>query len=203
MVGDALREPAGVDEDQRRSVGGDELGEAIVDLGPHLVGGHGSELVSRDLDGELHVAAVSDLDDIRRGAEEARDLLDRFHRGGKADSLRPLSSGLGHQTSSLSSESARWAPRLSSAMAWISSTITVSTLRRSSPALLGGEEDEERLRSRDQDVRRRAEHLLSSRRRACRRCGPRFGSARGIPRFSRRARGFPRGERRGSCGCRC
>ncbi len=57
-----------------------------------------------------------------------------------------------------SSERARWAPRLSSATAWISSTMTVRTRRRCSRDLAGGEEDVEGLGRGDEDVRRVAEH---------------------------------------------
>ena len=55
---------------------------------------------------------------------------------------------------------ARWAPRLSCATAWISSTITVSAAR-GSDGLLGLEQDVERLRRGDQHVRRPSRHRLA------------------------------------------
>ena len=68
--------------------------------------------------------------DDRRPARRARrpgsaaDLVQRPLRRGQADALRRLARS---SAASRSSESARWAPRLVPASAWISSTITVST----------------------------------------------------------------------------
>ncbi len=76
------------DEDQRRAVLANLLRDAIVDLAPHLAARDRSELVGRHLDRELHRAAVADVDDPRRGAQEARDLVERPHRCGEADALR-------------------------------------------------------------------------------------------------------------------
>ena len=59
--------------------------------------------------------------------------------------------------SSRSSVSARWAPRLVCATAWISSTITHSASREEL-ARARGEHQVERLGRRDQDVRRLAQH---------------------------------------------
>ena len=59
--------------------------------------------------------------------------------------------------------SARCAPRLSPATAWISSTITVARRAQHLAALLGGEQDVERLGRGDQDVRRLPEHRLPRR----------------------------------------
>ena len=60
---------------------------------------------------------------------------------------------------SRSSVSARWEPRFDCATAWISSTITASTPVRISRAR-GAEHQIERLRGRDQDVGRLAQHRL-------------------------------------------
>ena len=64
-------------------------------------------------------------------AEEAGDLLERALRGRQPDALRRA---LSVTSSSRSSESARWAPRLVAASAWISSMITASTPRSVSRA---------------------------------------------------------------------
>ncbi len=40
MVRHALRQPAGIDEDQRGAILADQLGGAVVDLAPHLVAGY-------------------------------------------------------------------------------------------------------------------------------------------------------------------
>ena len=63
-----------------------------------------------------------------------------------------------HSASRRSSVSARCAPRLSRATAWISSTMTVSTVRSSLAALRAGHEEVQRLRRRDDEARRLAHH---------------------------------------------
>ena len=71
---------------------------------------------------------------------------------------------------SRSSVSARCAPRLVAATAWISSTITALDAAQHL-ARLRGQHQVERLGRRDQDVRRRAQHRARARAAACRRCG--------------------------------
>ena len=71
------------------------------------------------------------------------------------------------------------------------------------PAALGGQQNEQRLRRRHQDVRRMLQHLLPLRRPACRRCGPPCGSPAASGRVPRPAPRFPPAAHRGSCGCRC
>ena len=56
--------------------------------------------------------------------------------------------------------------------AWISSTITVRVVASMRAAGLRAEQDVQRLRRRDQDVRRRAAHARRARPAACRRCAP-------------------------------
>ena len=65
---------------------------------------------------------------------------------------------------------ARWAPRLVPTSAWISSTMTVSTVARPARAC-DGEEQEERLGGGDEDVGGMAQHPRPLARPACRRCG--------------------------------
>ena len=66
-------------------------------------------------------------------AEEAGDLVERTLGRGEPDALGRTASRAAR--SSRSSDSARWAPRLVAAIAWISSTITCSTDARISRAL--------------------------------------------------------------------
>ena len=63
-----------------------------------------------------------------------------------------------HRASSRSSVIARCAPRLSRATAWISSTMTVSTVRQRVAALGAGDEQVERLRGGDDEARWLAHH---------------------------------------------
>ena len=76
----ALGQPARVHEDQRGPVLAHEHSQAIVDLGPHLGAGDGSQLVPRNFDREFHRAAMPHLDDPRAGAQEARHFFDGAHR---------------------------------------------------------------------------------------------------------------------------
>ena len=66
--------------------------------------------------------------------------------------------GCSQSASSRSSDSARCAPRLLPASAWISSTMTVLTVRSMFRPDSVREQDVQRLRRRDQDVRRLAAH---------------------------------------------
>jgi hypothetical protein len=129
-VGHPLDQPAGVDEHQRRLVLADQLGDAIVDPAHLLERRHRAELVVGDLDRQVDVAAVAAVDDRRRGpapAEQRRDALDRPLGRRQPDPHRRAAGGLRTSRSRRSSDSARCAPRLSPAIAWISSTITVRT----------------------------------------------------------------------------
>ena len=63
VVGDALREAPRVDEDERRAVGADQAGEAVVDVGPLLLGRDGLEVGRRHFDVEVDVALVAEVDD--------------------------------------------------------------------------------------------------------------------------------------------
>ena len=97
VVRHALGQAARVDEDQRGAILADQLGDAVVDLAPHFVGGDRAELVARHLDREIHGAAMAHVDDAGAVAEEGRDLLDGLHRGRKADALRLRAAVLLHQ----------------------------------------------------------------------------------------------------------
>jgi hypothetical protein len=63
VVGDTLREAAGIDEDEGGAVGTDQLGDPVVELAPLLPAGDGLEVGGRDLDVELDVALVAEVDD--------------------------------------------------------------------------------------------------------------------------------------------
>ncbi len=94
LEGDFFDEAASVDEDEGRSVVLGVGGELVEDLLPHGGGGKGAELFGGDLDGEIEMAALADLDDLRWGAggvgagEEVGDERDGVLGGGEADALR-------------------------------------------------------------------------------------------------------------------
>ena len=62
VVGDALGQGAGVDEDQGGVVLDDQIGEAVVDVIPLLAGGDGFEVGGGRFDGEVQVALVAEVD---------------------------------------------------------------------------------------------------------------------------------------------
>ena len=69
----ALGHAARVHEHQRGTVLPNQFGNALVDLVPHLVGGHRAELDAGDLDLQVHGAAVADVDDgghVRHGSAD-------------------------------------------------------------------------------------------------------------------------------------
>ena len=129
LVGQALGEPAGVHEHERGVVLAHELGDPVEHV-VHLLGrGDRLELAVGQLEREVEVALVAGVDDRRQRTvadEQPRHRLDRALRRRQPDAARarPRTSA-----SSRSRVSARCAPRLSRATAWISSTITVSTVR--------------------------------------------------------------------------
>ena len=120
-----LRHPARVHKHQRRLVIRYVARNAIVDLIPHLASGHSSQLIVRDLYKQFEIPPMSGIYDRRAGSEIIRNLLDRPHRRGQPDSLGVLPINAFKRAS----VRARCEPRLSSAIAWISSTITVRALR--------------------------------------------------------------------------
>ena len=171
LVREALGQPAGVDEHERGAVLADERGDAVEHVA-HLLGRRDRlELALGQLEREVEVASVADVDDRRQrpvADQQPADRLDRALRGRQADPHRRRS----HSASSRSSVSARCAPRLSRATAWISSTITVSTVRSASRPLALVTQQVQRLRGGDDEARRRAQHRAPAASWWCRRCAP-------------------------------
>ncbi len=96
---DALRLPAGVDEDQRAAVAAHQLGRAVEHVAPLLLRGHRRKLAARDLDGEVERPPVAQVDHRAAGSarvrvhaagadQEAGDLLDGPLRRRQPDALR-------------------------------------------------------------------------------------------------------------------
>ncbi len=83
-----------IDEYQRRPVRRDERRQPVVILVPDLVRHHRFERGAGDFDPEIHVAAMPGIDDragLRGGADEiARDLVDRLLRCRQADAQQRL-----------------------------------------------------------------------------------------------------------------
>ncbi len=89
LAGHPLGQPAGVDEDQRRAVRADQLGEAVVDLPPDLARHHRFERRGRHLERQIAGAAVAGVDDRALAAfgadQKSRHGLDRLLRRRQAD----------------------------------------------------------------------------------------------------------------------
>ena len=88
QVGDALGQPAGVDEHERGAVLAHERGDAVEHVG-HLLGrGDRLQLTVRQLEREVELPQVAGVDDRRQGPvpdEQARDGLDRALGRGETD----------------------------------------------------------------------------------------------------------------------
>ena len=67
-----LGQPPRVDEDQRGTVLHRQLGEAVVDFAPHFVAGDRAQLRWWNFDGEIELAAMTDVDDRRCWAGRLR-----------------------------------------------------------------------------------------------------------------------------------
>ena len=102
-------------------------------------------------------------------------VLERLLRGREADALRQRAARTAPRAARARAPGARRA--CCRRRAWISSTITVLTDFSMARPESDVEQDVERLRRRDQDVRRRAAHRARAPSAACRRCAPRRGSA--------------------------
>ena len=75
VAGDALGQPAGIDEYDRGPVVGRQRGQAIVDLDPDLVGHDRLQRRRRQLQLEIPVANVSPVDDLTGRAVRADEKL--------------------------------------------------------------------------------------------------------------------------------
>src|SRR5580698_4801409 len=98
----ALRVSPGVDEDEGRTMLGDQFGEAVIDQRPDFARHHGFERRRRYLDLEFTLTDVTGINDgavglsvetrLPRADEEAGNLLNRLLGGGQTNA-RQLPSG--------------------------------------------------------------------------------------------------------------
>ena len=131
VMRDALGQPPRVDEDERRAVLRDERGDAVVDLVPQLVRRRRRpSSLARDFDRRDRTRAGGAICTMCGAAGRRPPRNSATTSIGFCVADRPMrGTGRPASASSRSSDSARCAPRLSSATAWISSTMTVSTSR--------------------------------------------------------------------------
>jgi hypothetical protein len=151
-----------VDEDEGRPVRLDERGQAIVIFLPHLVRHDGIERRPRDLDAEIHLAAMAFVNDgagvrvrrVGRPDKKSRDLVDRLLRGRESQAQGRT---LGDLPEAFEREREMCpTPCTDHRMDFIDDDRADGAEHL--PAALGREQKVERLRGRDQDVGRRAQH---------------------------------------------
>ena len=90
---DPLGEPARIDEDQRRAMLFDQLGEPVVDLAPDFLRHHRLERRIGHLERDVALARVAVIDDrafAPRADQILADLLDRLLRRRKPDAHERL-----------------------------------------------------------------------------------------------------------------
>ena len=158
-VGDALGQPARVDEDERLAVRGDELDDAIVELGPLLVActprrarPSGRAPRGRGRGGGPRRRSRAARATRRRGAR--RDLVDRANRRREADALRPRAARAHDEIlEALDGQREVRAALVASERVDLVEDDRVDALEPAPPRL-GAEQHEERLRRGDEHVRR-------------------------------------------------
>ena len=157
----ALGEAPVVDEDQRRPVRLDQLGEPVVQLAPDLVRHDRFERRARQLQRQValaHVAGVHDLGGrAPRADEKARHGFERLDRGGEADAHRRLAA---QRIEPLQRQhQVRAALGAGDRVQLVHDHAAHALQHRA--AGFRGQQDEERLGRRDQDVRRRLAHAVA------------------------------------------
>ena len=165
MAGDPLGHPPGVGEDQRRPVLADQIGQPVVDLRPDLHRHHRFERRGGwHLDPQIEPPAVPGVHDHAPGGavrlhvggadQEAGDLLDRALGGREADAVQiPPDQRL---------QPLQRQRQVGAALVVRHGVDLVHDHRadvlQHPPPPLAGEQDEQRLRGGDQDVRRPLDH---------------------------------------------
>ena len=160
-VGDPFGEPASVDEHEGGPIFADVAGDAVVDFGPHFAGGDCTELVFGELDREVHFATMAYVYDggllvfIRR--EVSGNGFDGAYGGGESDALGRVVGQC--------AEARQGQRKMGATLVVRHGVDFVDDDCARGPqhfaGLFGGDEDEERFRSRDEDVRRLTQHLLA------------------------------------------
>ena len=155
-IGDLARHPFGhaarVDEDQRRAMALDQLGQPVVDLRPRLPptsplrAARKEPRVARSRARQCPLSTIVHRSPAssgsRRTDEETRHLFDRLLRGRQADPMQPVAA---QRAQPFQRQRQDATPRLLDAMAWISSTITVRVVFSIARPGLRAKQDVERL----------------------------------------------------------
>jgi len=193
VQGHALDEPSRVHEDEGGAVRAGQLGHAIVDLAPLLVGAHRPQLVAQHFHGEVEVAPLAHVHEGGEGTprahEEARRRLDRTDGGREPDALGAGQAARGDEVlEPLEGESQVRAPLVARHRVDLVHDHRAGG-GQASAAGLGGEQDVEGLRGGHENVRRPLGALAALR-------------GGGVPRPHRGTRPARRAAPRDCGGCR-
>ena len=157
LGGDALRHLARVHEDEGGAVRAHQLRHALVDLGPLLVRAHRAQRRGRDLDAEVEVAERARVHEVARASgagQESRHVFQRLLGGGKPDALQRLA---GQRLQALQREREMRAALVPhEGMDLVHDHAAHG--REHPAAAVAGQQEVQRFRRRDQDVRRPLGH---------------------------------------------
>ena len=162
-VGQMPRHPlggaAGVGEDQRGAVGLGEPRQPVVDLAPDLVRHHRLQRRIGKLDGQIALTVVAGIDDgegiVPRADEEPRHLLDRLLRRRHADPQRRV---VAERCQPLQRQRQMRAALVAGQRMDLVHNHRLHRLQHLAPAC-GRQQDIERLRCGDENMRRLLAHL--------------------------------------------
>ena len=168
QVGECARhpfgQPAGVDEDQRRAVLGNQFSQAFVDLAPGVERHHRLERRAGNFDGEIALALMAGIDDLTFAVadadQEMRDGLDRLDGGREADADQTIAA---QRRQALQRHGEMGAALVAGDGVDLVDDDAAGGGQHLA-AGLGAEQHVEQLRRGDDDVRRLAPHALALRR---------------------------------------
>ncbi len=151
-----LRQSPGVHRDQRRAMRLDQLDQAVVDFLPDLVRHDRLERRAGNFDGEIDFSLMALIDDFTRsrGTQEFRHLLNRLLGRREAEALQLAAANM---VKALQREGEmRSAARLQHGVDLVDDHRPRGLQHRA--RALGGQQEVQRFRGRNQDMRRRAQH---------------------------------------------
>ena len=167
LSGHPLCQPTGIDEDQRRAMALDQPGQLVIDLLPDLARHHGFERRVGKCEREVAFPAVAGVDDrafvVRRVAsdQETCDSFDRLLGGRQPHPLQAIATECGQALERQRQVGAALVRRQGMDLV----DDHGASGREHSAAGLGAEQDVERLRCGDDNMRRLAVHALALARR--------------------------------------
>src|SRR6188768_2706566 len=162
MMRHAFRHAPRIDEYESGAMGKNQFGNTIVDFSPHLRGGDGPEFLARNFDGNIESASMATVHnpDIPVRLCKSCYFIQGSNGCRQADPLR-------RRSTSLSDQAVEPRRRQREMRATLVVDDGVDFVKdegacggKSGSSLLGSQEDVERLRSRDQNMRGTASHFL-------------------------------------------